>query len=496
MGEPSGVDCVPMGDALAPRMPGRTFGSKRLLALAGDDRLVAADPARERAGLRGRVRAPRRRHPRLLPPHARLAARRPRTPCSTPSPPPSGTFSAATSARSRSSHGSTRSRATAACRCCARAASSRLSSRSFRPRGSASRSQRRAELRELLADLRELPEEQRAALLLAEAADLSHAEVAGVLGCEVARVKALVFRARSGLIERRDARETPCARDPRAAREPARRRAAPQRAAPPPAPLPGMRAYRDAGSPASARCWPSALPVAPTAGAEVERARGGGHRRRRRGGAARRSGRGCGGPCPRSVLGSGGQGRDGGRAGRRRARGRRGGDRARGRTRRPARRRLRRLGRPAPGEARAVRTERASGPRAPARRAHERRAQPRAARRRAARGALARPRQRGRRGRTARTRRPQARPDRGDPERERLAEPGAAVGRRRSSAARPAAAAAAHGRSPRASRRPAAAGGAEGDATVPRPSPPPAPDRAEAGALRARSSCRSSARGG
>ena len=32
-----------------------------------------------------------------------------------------------------------------------------------------------------------------------------------MLGCEVARVKALVFRARSGLIERRDARETPCA---------------------------------------------------------------------------------------------------------------------------------------------------------------------------------------------------------------------------------------------------------------------------------------------
>jgi RNA polymerase sigma factor (sigma-70 family) len=70
---------------------------------------------------------------------------------------------------------------------------------------------RRSELRELLADLRELPEEQRAALVLAEAADLSHAEVANVLGCEVARVKALVFRARSGLIERRDARETPCA---------------------------------------------------------------------------------------------------------------------------------------------------------------------------------------------------------------------------------------------------------------------------------------------
>ncbi len=70
--------------------------------------------------------------------------------------------------------------------------------------------ERRAELRQLLADVGELPEEQRAALLLAESAGLSHAEVAEVLGCEVAGVKGLVFRARSALIERRVARETPC----------------------------------------------------------------------------------------------------------------------------------------------------------------------------------------------------------------------------------------------------------------------------------------------
>ena len=70
--------------------------------------------------------------------------------------------------------------------------------------------EQRAELRELLADVRELPEEQRAALLLAEAAGLSHAEVAAVLGCEPGSVKGLVFRARTALIERRDARETPC----------------------------------------------------------------------------------------------------------------------------------------------------------------------------------------------------------------------------------------------------------------------------------------------
>jgi RNA polymerase sigma factor (sigma-70 family) len=70
--------------------------------------------------------------------------------------------------------------------------------------------EQRAELRELLGDVRELPEEQRAALLLSEAAGLSHAEVAKVLGCEVASVKGIVFRARSSLIERRAARHTPC----------------------------------------------------------------------------------------------------------------------------------------------------------------------------------------------------------------------------------------------------------------------------------------------
>src|SRR5215211_6207756 len=76
--------------------------------------------------------------------------------------------------------------------------------------GLAEQVERRAELRELLGDLRKLPDEQRAALLLAELADLSHAEVADILGCEARRVKALVFRARSGLIERREARDTSC----------------------------------------------------------------------------------------------------------------------------------------------------------------------------------------------------------------------------------------------------------------------------------------------
>ena len=70
--------------------------------------------------------------------------------------------------------------------------------------------QRRADLREMLQDLHELPDEQRTALLLAEVGDMPHSEIAQVLDCEADRVKALVFRARSGLIDRRHAREVPC----------------------------------------------------------------------------------------------------------------------------------------------------------------------------------------------------------------------------------------------------------------------------------------------
>ena len=70
--------------------------------------------------------------------------------------------------------------------------------------------QQRADLKELLADMHELPEDQRAALILSELGDLSHSEVAQVIGCEATKVKSLVFQARSGLIERRQARETPC----------------------------------------------------------------------------------------------------------------------------------------------------------------------------------------------------------------------------------------------------------------------------------------------
>lgn len=70
--------------------------------------------------------------------------------------------------------------------------------------------QARADLRELVSDLQDLPEDQRAALLLSEIRDLSHAEVAEVLDCRAAQVKGLVHRARSGLLERREARDADC----------------------------------------------------------------------------------------------------------------------------------------------------------------------------------------------------------------------------------------------------------------------------------------------
>ena len=70
--------------------------------------------------------------------------------------------------------------------------------------------EQRAELRELVDDLHDLPDDQRAALILHELRALSHAEVAEVLDCKAANVKGLVFRARAGLTERRDAREASC----------------------------------------------------------------------------------------------------------------------------------------------------------------------------------------------------------------------------------------------------------------------------------------------
>jgi RNA polymerase sigma factor (sigma-70 family) len=69
---------------------------------------------------------------------------------------------------------------------------------------------RRADLRELVADLGRLPDDQREALVLFEMGDLSHTEIAATIGCPPGKVKALVFQARTALIAERDARATPC----------------------------------------------------------------------------------------------------------------------------------------------------------------------------------------------------------------------------------------------------------------------------------------------
>jgi RNA polymerase sigma factor (sigma-70 family) len=71
--------------------------------------------------------------------------------------------------------------------------------------------QRREELRELLADMQRLPADQRAALVLFELGDQSHAEIAIVLGVRREKVKALIFQAREALVRGRKARERPCA---------------------------------------------------------------------------------------------------------------------------------------------------------------------------------------------------------------------------------------------------------------------------------------------
>jgi RNA polymerase sigma factor (sigma-70 family) len=70
--------------------------------------------------------------------------------------------------------------------------------------------QQRAELRELLADMTKLPEDQRAALLLSELRGFSQEQIALVIGCPAQKVKALVFQARTHLLAEREARDTDC----------------------------------------------------------------------------------------------------------------------------------------------------------------------------------------------------------------------------------------------------------------------------------------------
>jgi len=76
--------------------------------------------------------------------------------------------------------------------------------------GLAAQVERRQDLKDLLADLHRLPEEQRAALVLSEIGAHSHDEIGVILDVPKNKVKALVFQARTSIADSRDARDTPC----------------------------------------------------------------------------------------------------------------------------------------------------------------------------------------------------------------------------------------------------------------------------------------------
>ena len=66
------------------------------------------------------------------------------------------------------------------------------------------------ELKDLLGDIARLPDEQRAALVLAELGDLSQQEIAATLDVRTDKVKALIFQAREALAGWRQARAVSC----------------------------------------------------------------------------------------------------------------------------------------------------------------------------------------------------------------------------------------------------------------------------------------------
>lgn len=70
--------------------------------------------------------------------------------------------------------------------------------------------ERRDDLRRLVEDVRRLPEQQRSALLMREMDGLSYAELSDALGVSLPAVKSLLVRARIGLVEAVEARETAC----------------------------------------------------------------------------------------------------------------------------------------------------------------------------------------------------------------------------------------------------------------------------------------------
>jgi RNA polymerase sigma factor (sigma-70 family) len=70
--------------------------------------------------------------------------------------------------------------------------------------------QRREDLRRLVQDVANLPEQQRSALLMREIDGMTYADLAAALDVTVPAVKSLLVRARVGLVEAAEAREADC----------------------------------------------------------------------------------------------------------------------------------------------------------------------------------------------------------------------------------------------------------------------------------------------
>src|SRR5437868_13944065 len=70
--------------------------------------------------------------------------------------------------------------------------------------------ERREDLRRLVEDVRRLPEQQRSALLMRELEGLSYSELAAAHDVSVPAVKSLLVRARMGLVQAAEARDTTC----------------------------------------------------------------------------------------------------------------------------------------------------------------------------------------------------------------------------------------------------------------------------------------------
>jgi RNA polymerase sigma factor (sigma-70 family) len=70
--------------------------------------------------------------------------------------------------------------------------------------------ERREDLRRLVSDVRRLPEQQRSALLMREMEGLSYKELSEALAVSIPAVKSLLVRARIGLVEAIEARDTAC----------------------------------------------------------------------------------------------------------------------------------------------------------------------------------------------------------------------------------------------------------------------------------------------